>query len=82
MEVVSIKVDKKVRDGMRRFRKVNWSNVIREAIVKQLKEEEARDRIVDQAEVAEAVRITDSIRRRVANWDSTEEIRKWREKRK
>ncbi len=82
MEVVSIKVDKKVRDGMRRFRKVNWSNVIREAIVKQLKEEEARDRIVDQAEVAEAVRITDSIRRRVTNWDSTEEIRKWREKRK
>ena len=82
MEVVSIKVDKKVRDGMRRFRKVNWSNVIREAIVKQLKEEEARDRIVDQSEAAEAVRITDSIRRRVTNWDSTEEIRKWREKRK
>ena len=82
MEVVSVKVDKKVRDSMRRFRKVNWSNVIREAIVKQLKEEEARDRVVDKAEVAEAVRITDSIRRRVANWDSNEEIRKWREKRK
>ena len=82
MEVVSVKVDGKTKRRMRRLAQVNWSETIRMAIEKRAEEEELKERQVDPQELEEAVKIADSIRRPSPGWSSTEEIRKWRERRK
>jgi len=82
MEVVSAKVDKTTKQKMQRFPGINWSETIRRAIQSRLEEEELKKRNVDLKEVEEACRITDSIRRQVTGWDSTVEIRKWRDQRR
>ena len=82
MEVVSAKVDKQVRDKMRRLGHVNWSEVIRSALITKIKEEEAKLRSVDKASLIEASSMTDRIRKSSKGWDSTEEIRRWREARR
>jgi hypothetical protein len=80
VNVVSARVDDETRRRMRRLPKVNWSEVIREAIVEKIRKEERR-REVDPRGLREAVRITDSLRAPAEGWDSTEEIRRWRERR-
>jgi hypothetical protein len=83
MEVVSVKVDKKIKERMQRLSKVNWSETIRDAIRNRLDEEEMKERHLDLKEVQEASRIADSIRKpSPPGWDSTVEIRKWRDARK
>lgn len=82
MEVVSVKVDKKTKERMQRFSSINWSDTIRNAIRIRLEEEELKDRNLDLKELEEASRIADSLRRPSAGWDSTAEIRKWRDVRK
>ena len=82
MAVVSVKVDRALKEKMRRFSNVNWSETIREAIRRAVAEEELKGRRVDPDEVREASRLTDSIRRAAEGWNSTEEIRMWREARK
>jgi len=79
VEVVSARVDEDTRRRMRRLPQVNWSEVIREATQRRLSEEERR-REVDPSELKEAAKITDEIRRpSPPGWESTEEIRRWRE---
>jgi hypothetical protein len=80
VDAVSARVDEETRRRMRRLPQVNWSEVIREAIVEKIRKEERR-REVDPRGLREAVRITDSLRAPVEGWDSTEEIRRWRERR-
>lgn len=82
VEVVSIKVDKRTREKMRRLSNINWSETIRRAIEKTIEEEELSKRKVDLHEIKEARGIADSLRRPSKGWDSTEEIRKWRDQRK
>ena len=83
MEVVSVKVDKKIKERMQRHSQVNWSETIRDAIRNRLDEEEMKERHLDLKEVQEASRIADSIRKpSPPGWDSTVEIRKWRDARK
>ncbi len=82
MEVVSAKVDKQVRDKMRKLGHVNWSEVIRSALITKIKEEEAKLRSVDKASLIEASSATDRIRKSSKGWNSTEEIRRWREARR
>lgn len=82
MEVVSIKVDKRLREKMRRLAHINWSAAIRSAIERTIAEEELRGRHVDRRDIDEAVRLTDALRRPAPGWSSTEEIRKWRDRRK
>lgn len=82
MEVVSIKVDKRIKEKMRRLSYINWSETIRRAIEKTVTEEELKERRVDPNKIEEAIRITDLLRRPSPGWSSTEEIRKWREQRK
>jgi len=67
---------------MRRLGHVNWSEVIRSALITKIKEEEAKLRSVDKASLIEASSMTDRIRKSSRGWDSTEEIRRWREARK
>jgi len=82
MEVVSVKVDKKTKQRMQRFSNINWSDTIRHAIQSRLEEEELKDRNLDLKELEEASRISDSIRKPSPGWNSTAEIRKWRDKRR
>ena len=82
MEVVSVKVDRELKDKMKRYSNVNLSETIREAIRREVAEEELKGRRVDPEEVREASRLTDSIRKAAEGWNSTEEIRKWREARR
>lgn len=80
VDVVSARIDGETRRRMRKLPHVNWSVVIREAITEKIREEEQR-REVDPRDLREAVRITDSLRAPAEGWDSTEEIRRWRERR-
>jgi metal-responsive CopG/Arc/MetJ family transcriptional regulator len=81
VEVVSARIDEDTRRKMRRLRHVNWSEVVRGAIRDKIREEERR-RERDAAEVGEALRLMDSIRRPHSGFDGTEEIRKWRDLRR
>jgi len=58
---------------MERLRHVNWSEVLRQAIVRVLEEEEGRN-------LALAVLLNERIRKKAPEgWDSTEFLRRWRE---
>lgn len=82
VEVVSIKVDKRIKEKMRRLAHVNWSETIRRAIEQTISMEELKERRVDPKDIEEAIRITDSLRRPSPGWSSTEEVRKWRKRRR
>lgn len=82
MEVVSVKVDKRLKEKMKRLSYINWSELIRRSIESHIEEEESKGRDVDPTDLAEACRITDSIRRQSSGWDSTKEITRWRERRR
>ncbi len=82
MEVVSVKVDKETRNKMRRLANVNWSETIRRAINETIEREELAERNVDPRDIREGLKIAQSIRRPSKGWDSTKEIRKWRELRR
>jgi len=81
VEVVSARIDEETRRRMRRHPGVNWSQVIREAIEGRLDEEDTRRR-PERAQLFEARALVDSVRAPSSGWDSTEEIRKWRELRR
>jgi hypothetical protein len=81
VEVVSARVDEETRRKMRRLRHVNWSEVVREAIQEKIRLED-RKRVRNPAEVSEALRLMDSIRRPHPGYEGVEEIRKWRDLRR
>lgn len=79
-DVVSARIDDDTRRRMKRLPHINWSQVIREAITGKISEEARRPHL-DPWNLREAARITDSVRAPSPGWDSTEEIRRWRERR-
>jgi len=81
VNVVTARVDEETHRRMKRLSQINWSEVIREAIIEKIRNEERR-RDIDLKKLWEAARITDSIRESSPGWDSTEEIRRWRERRR
>jgi hypothetical protein len=83
VEVVSAKVDDETRRRMRCLPDINWSEVIRQAIINKIEEEEARRLQVDRESVEKAAKETDALRTPSSpGWSSTEEIRRWREARR
>jgi transcriptional regulator of met regulon len=79
-EVVSSRVDMETRRKMKRLRHVNWSEVMRKAILEKIEEENQRK--IDPSDVEEAIRLMDHVRRPREDFDGAEEIRKWRDQRK
>ena len=79
-EVVSSRIDEDTHKKMKRLRHVNWSEVMRQAILKKIEEETRRK--IDPAEVDEAIRLMDQVRRPHRDYNGSEEIRKWRDQRK
>lgn len=85
MEVVSVKVDKRLREKMKKLAHINWSEVIRNALASKIEEEEAKQRTIDSAMLQEAANLASALRKNksmTTGWKSTEEIRRWRETRR
>ncbi|MEE9173475.1 MAG: hypothetical protein V3U30_00700 [Thermoplasmata archaeon] len=84
MAVVSVKVDEETKRRMARLRDINWSEVVRVAIRRRLELEETLRAPVDRREAAEAARRMDAFRERIgpSDYDSTREIRRWRDLRR
>jgi hypothetical protein len=83
VEVVSAKVDDETRRRMKRLPDINWSEIIRQAILNKIEEEEARRLQFDKEKLEKAAKETDALRTpSKPGWDSTEEIRRWRDARR
>ncbi|RLE62648.1 MAG: hypothetical protein DRJ47_10365 [Thermoprotei archaeon] len=75
MPVVSVRVSEDIKRRMEKLRYINWSEVIRRAIIMVLEEEEGRN-------LAKAVVLNEKIRKKAPDgWSSVEVIRYWREHR-
>ncbi len=75
LSTITVRIDPEIKKKMRKFSYINWSEVVREAILKKLREEERKN-------VAEALLINEKLRRKAPEgWDSAEVIRSWRRKR-
>ncbi len=79
MPIITVRVDEDMKRMMDRLKHINWSEVVREAIAKRIREELRRD--VDRRRLIWASSMVDSLRRRASRWSSVEEIRRWRERR-
>jgi hypothetical protein len=84
MEVVSFKIDPATKKRMARLREINWSEVLRDAIRRRLEIEERLRTPIDRRRALEAARHMDAFRAKVrpSDYDSTKEIRKWRDLRR
>ena len=70
VDVISARVDDDTRRRIRRLPRINWNEVIHDAITFGLKREERQE--VDPAVLREPVKITDALRAPTPGWDSTE----------
>ena len=84
MEVVSFKVDGTTKKRMSRIRDINWSEVLRDAIRRRLELEERLPAPIDRRRALEAARRMDEFRAQIGpgDYDSTKEIRRWRDLRR
>ncbi len=75
MSTITIRIDPEIKKRMRKYSYINWSEVIRKAILDKLMEEEKKN-------IAEALIINEKLRRKAPKgWDSTEVIKQWRKQR-
>jgi hypothetical protein len=79
MPVITLRVNDRIKRKMEELREVNWSEVARQAIEQKISEAELWHP-VNTALLKEASDDTDSLRRSVKGWNSTSEIRRWRER--
>ncbi len=72
---ISIRIDPELKKEMEKNKHLNWSEVLREAIIKRIKNERERN-------VAKAILINEKIRKKAPeNFNSVEIIRSFREER-
>ncbi len=79
--VVSFRIDEKLKHKMDQLKHINWSEIVRKAIAETVAEEEARKTRKDLRRIKLAALMCQELTRRIQGWNSTEEIRRWREKR-
>ena len=73
MKAITVRITDAMRNEMKEFEDVNWSEEIRDSIEKKLKLMKMKD----------ACKVQDKLRKKSsARWSGVAEIRKWREKRK
>jgi len=72
MTTITVRISPEIKKLMRKYKYINWSEVVREAILNKIQEEEKKN-------LAEALLINEKLRRNAPrNWDSTEVIKRWR----
>ena len=75
MSTITVRIDPEIKKRMRKFSYINWSEVVRKAILEKLVEEEKKN-------IAMALLINEKLRRKAPReWDSTEVIKRWRRRR-
>lgn len=84
MTVFSLRIPEDLKKKMESLSNINWSEEIRFFLSKRIQEELAR-RNIDPIRLEHAVKSSNELRKvHIAgeNWDSTQELRKWRDQRK
>ena len=72
MTTITVRISPEIKKLMRKYKYINWSEVVREAILNKIREEEGKN-------LAEALLINEGLRRNAPkNRDSTEVIKRWR----
>jgi len=72
LATITIRVSEDIKRKMREFKNVNWSEYLREAIVRKIREEEMKSACAVMDEIAAKTR---------EGWSGVDEIRKWRDSR-
>ena len=74
MAIITVRIDDELKRRLAKFKHVNWSEVVRQAIIRVLEQEEAQN-------LAKAVLINErNIITPDEGYSSLETIREWREK--
>jgi len=81
-DIISVRVPKELREKMKKFSYINWSEVIREAIKKRIEIEEKKQRKMKAAKDMDRIRNKILRLYGITDYDSSEVIRYWRELRK
>ncbi|RLG40182.1 MAG: hypothetical protein DRN78_05810 [Thermoproteota archaeon] len=79
--VVSFRIDRKIKRKMDELKHINWSEIVRRAIIETIRREETKNRKKDLTKVRRAALRSERLSRKVDGWSSVEEIRRWRERR-
>ena len=75
MSIVTVRVDEQTKKRMSRYKDINWSGVLREAIERKLEQEKDRD-------LAKALLANDKLMKPApAGWDASKTFSVWRERR-
>ena len=75
MSTITVRIDPEIKKRMKKYSYINWSEVVRKAILEKLHEEERKN-------IAEALLINEKLKRKAPEgWDSTEVIKSWRRRR-
>jgi negative regulator of sigma E activity len=77
--IITVRIGENLKKKMEQLKEVNWSEVTRRAIEEKVREMELwRPLNLDRAR--KAAKDTDELRRKIVGWNSSEEIRKWRQR--
>jgi len=72
--MVTVRVDERLKQEMEKLNYINWSEVIREVVEREIKE--------GGRNIAEAVLLNERLRKKPPkDWDSTRIIKAWRQRR-
>ena len=75
MSTISVRIDSDLKKAMESLKHINWSEILRQAILKTIQNEKERD-------MARAVLLNDKIRKKAPeNFNSTDIIRDFRDHR-
>lgn len=80
--VISFRIDRRIKERMEKLKHVNWSEVVRQAIIETIEREEKRLTRKDYRRIRKAAAKSEALSRRAEGWSSTGEIRRWREERR
>ncbi len=78
MAIITVRIDDELKKRMEKEGHINWSEVIRRAIISRIEEEELWNSL-DRRKLVKAASLNEAMRRRISGWDSVAEIRRWRE---
>lgn len=85
MPIVTVRIDSELKRRMDRLGHINWSEIIRRAIMERIALEETliSSRVIDTGRLQDAMRDQDRLRSKTTGrWSGAEEIRKWRDLRR
>lgn len=80
MPTMTTRVDEKTKKKVDSLPHINWSEVMRQAILKKLDEEQTKLKTKNLEQIREAIKRIDSLQR-TCEGNTTEELRSWRQKR-